>query len=297
VNEEGTRVGLSPAVARRRLGTELRRLREKAGRKVEDAAKALDCSTAKISRLENGKGVPYPRDVRDLAVLYDAEAELDHLIELAEDGRAQDWFSNFKDVLQGELMADHLQRYAQLERDASSIKSFEPELIPGLLQSEEYVDVVYRHVFPHVSDYERARFVQFRRQRQDAVLRRPTPPDLAFAVSELAILRLPGGADVLRRQLEGLLADLRGPLSEVEFRLLPLMVDTPAALGGPFAILRYASEADQDSVYLEGRDGAHWLESNDDVRRYEDKFDSLLRHSLSRAESLRRLEQQIKELG
>jgi hypothetical protein len=106
-----------------------------------------------------------------------------------------------------------------------------------------------------------------------------------------------GPGRLLRRQLEALLTALEGPLGEVEFRVIPLMVETPAALGGPFAILQFTDEADQDVVFLEGRDGGTYLESNENVRRYEEKFRSLQEHSLSRAESLDRLAERIKQLG
>lgn len=290
-------MGLSPAAARRRLGAELRTLRERAGKKVEDAAKTLDCSTAKISRLENGKGVPYPRDVRDLVALYGADGELDHVVELAEDGRAQDWFDDFRDVLQGEMFAEHMIRYAALERDAAVIKWFEAELVPGLLQTEEYIDSVSRAVFPARSDKDRARFVEFRVQRQGAVLRRGTPLDLSFAVGELAIMRGMGDAGTLRRQLDALVAELEGPLTDVDFRLTPLTAATPAVLGGPFIILRFADPTDQDVVYQEGRDGATYLESDREVQRYTEKFRSLQEHSLSRADSLQRLAQHAERLG
>jgi hypothetical protein len=111
-----TNVTRSPMVARRRLGTELPTLREAARKKIEDAADALECSTAKISRLESGKGVPRARNVRDLILLYGPKAkrDQDHLLELAEDGRRQDWWNDYGDVVQGEMFADHLLRYVAL---------------------------------------------------------------------------------------------------------------------------------------------------------------------------------------
>jgi transcriptional regulator with XRE-family HTH domain len=291
-------LGRSPAASRRRLGAELRALREASGNKIEDAAARLDCSTAKISRLENGKGVPYFRDIRDLIGLYgDAALEKGaELMSLAEDGRAQDWYSTFRDVLHGEMSADHLNRFYELERDADVIKTFQADLIPGLLQSEPYIDAICSVVFPEKSQRERRRFVEFRLERQQ-VLRRAQPPDLSLIVHELAIVRQIGGRTVMLDQLEHLVSELAGPLSEVDFRLIPLAMDARGALGGPFVILKYNGTDYQDLVYLEGREGATWLESDGDVARYEGLFSGLERDSLSRGASLDRLSEAAKQLA
>jgi hypothetical protein len=283
----------SPAASRRRLAVELRTLREEAEKKIEDAAKALECSTAKISRLETGKGVPYARDIRDLVALYGdrAKARLDELLELAEDGRAQDWYGAYKDVVQGDQVADHVMRFYELERDAAEMKLFEADLIPGLLQSEGYIDAVLSAVAPHYSEKERARNVSFRRRRQAEVLggRGKAAPELSVIVSELAVIRIVGGADVMRDQLMSLHSDLTGRLKHVDFRIVPLRAQARGALGGPFAILKYEQTYDQDLVYLEGREGATWLESDGEVSRYEGYFSGLERESLSREASLEAL--------
>jgi transcriptional regulator with XRE-family HTH domain len=288
-------VGLSPAAARRRLGTELRALRLAAGKKIEDAATKLECSTAKVSRLEHGKGVPYRRDVADLLELY--KVDRSDLMELAEEGRAQDWFDEYKDVLPRELYPDHMQRFAALERDASVIKSFEPELIPGPLQSAEYTDAVLRIVLPQQEPEKRRKFVEFRQGRQKALLHGGRREELAFAVGELAVRRAVVDPAILRGQLETLVEELDGPLKAVDFRLIPLLAETPAVLGGPFTVLKFGDESDQDVVFLEGRDGATYLESDVDVRRYEEKFRSLQEVSPPRAESLKRLAELAERLG
>ena len=268
-------------------------LRDKARLRIEDAAKQLECSTAKVSRLENGKGVPYARDVRDLAELYGAGSErLGDLLSLVEDGRAQDWYSTFRDVLQGEMSADHVNRFIELERDADGIKTFQAELIPGLLQTKRYIEAVCATIFPEKTQRERDRFVHFRLERQ-RLLRRAEPPQVDMIVHELAIVKRFGGEmwrDVMRDQLEHLIVQLSGPLKEiVDFRLVPLTSQARGALGGPFVILKFAANEYQDLVYLEGREGAHWLETDGDVVRYEQMFSGLELDSLSREESLERL--------
>jgi transcriptional regulator with XRE-family HTH domain len=280
----------SPSGARRRLGMELRDLREAAELRIEDAAKRLECSTAKISRLETGKGVPYARDIRDLVDLYGVGAQkLGELLELVEDGRAQDWYSGFRDVYPG---ADHLHRYHELERDADVISMFQSELIPGLLQTPGYADAICSTIYPEKSERERDRFVKLRIERQQ-VLKRRRPPELNVIMHESAIITRVGGLawrEVMRGQLEHLVTQLNGELKDVaDLRLVPLSAEAPGALGGPFVILKYDDPDYQDLVYLEGREGATWLESDADVGRYGQLFNGLERDALSREASLDRL--------
>ena len=129
----------SPAASRRLLGGELRSIREAVGKRIEDAAVRLECSTAKISRLETGKGKPKVRDVRDLLDFYGSRDEVRNanLLTLASEAQAQDWLSEFRDVIHGDMFADHLLQYVTLERDSSALKQYEVDLIPGLLQTPE----------------------------------------------------------------------------------------------------------------------------------------------------------------
>lgn len=286
----------SPTASRRALGAELRSLRDAAGKKIEDAAERLECSTAKISRLETGKGKPKVRDVRDLLDFYGSTDLVtnERLVVLATESQEQDWLSDFRDVTRGEMVADHLIQYYSLERDASTLKLFEADLIHGLFQTEEYIDAICATVFPEQSEKERARFVEFRVKRQE-LLWRPAPPDVSLILSEAAVIRpVGGGAAVKRRQLEALLTNLDGQLGYVDFRVTPLAVEAAPGLGGPFSIIKFP-DADQNVVYLESREGAVYLESNAAVMRYDEKFSTLERVSLTRDESLKRLAQEIEK--
>lgn len=281
----------SPVVARRRLGAALRDLRTAANLKLDDAARVLECSTSKVSRLENGKGVPRQRDVRDLIELYgragrDREAELLQLVaESLSEGEGL--VTDYRDVFEGDMVSDEASRYMALEQDATAISSFEPDLVPGLLQTEEYADAVARLFFPEHSRDERHRFVDLRMRRQEA-LRRPGKDRLrlALVVGEQVLRRPIGSPDVMRKQLEHLVAQLRDGLGHVEFRVAPLGLVEPGVLGGPFAVLEFGDPKDQDVVYLEGRDGATYLETDEHVRRYKETFASLAKACPDRTGSI-----------
>lgn len=295
--QKETDVSQSPAVSRRRLGSELRRLRDAAGKRIEDAALALECSPAKVSRLENGKGVPRTRDVRDLAALYgiDGRAKREELLDLAVQGQGQDWWSDFRDVVHGEMFADHLLQYIALERDASTIKTFHPDLVPGLLQTEEYIAAYCSLLYPEQSQRERDRFVDFRKKRQDVVWQAARPPRVSVILSEAVLIRPLGGRAVLRRQLEALRAGLGGSRT-LDLRITPLSTASRGAIGGPFTIVKFAEDSDQDVVYLEGREDATYLEADADVKRYERSFRLLAQESLTRDESVKRLTDEIELL-
>ena len=278
----------SPLAARRRLGAELRRLRLAAGMLVTDAAEAIDCSTAKISRLENGKGIPKHRDVRDLVAEYTRRGarEQEDVLALAEGGRAQDWSNKFSDLLQGEVFTKYLQptssgRFIELQQDAAAIDLFEDKLIPGLLQTKEYAEAICTIWFPQGTEEERARFVQLRLDRQETLLRRSDPPRLNVLVAEAALLLRVGGSSVVRRQFEFLVSALGGSLGFIDFRLPPI------------GILKYENDREQDVIQLEGREGTRYLETDEDVARYESLFLELQKASLSPGASIDRLQEEI----
>ena len=292
-------VSRSPVVPRRRLGSELRRLREVAHKTVDDAAAVLECSASKISRLETGKGVPRTRDVRDLIEYYGnvPQPERDRLLRWASEGQGQGWWNDYRDVLGGELMADHLLRYITLEGDASKIRSFEPEVIPGLLQSEEYVYSMSALFWPESSAEERARYVQFRMRRKEYLHRGVGALNFEVIVGESALQHPIGDQEVMRRQLESLRKTLEESQANLTLRVLPRLAAVRHALGGSFSIVKFEDDEDQDVVYFEGREGATYLEKPSDVERYDHKFDEIEAVSLNRADSLARIDEEIRTIA
>ncbi|MGQ0572740.1 MAG: helix-turn-helix domain-containing protein [Pseudonocardia sp.] len=285
----------SPRASRHRLGQELRSYREAAGLLIERAATALECSQSKVSRLETGKGIPRTRDVRDLLDLYkvDDPAIRTRLLGLAAAGQTEDWWSAYRDVVRGEMFADHLLRYVEVEQEASQIRSWEPELFHGLLQTRGYAEAIAANFFPDRTDQEHTRFAEFRLRRQE-VLRSGDEREFAMYVGEAALVRPIGSPGVMWTQLSSLLKSLEGELGAVDFRVLPLDVASPASAGGPFAIMRFADEDDRDLVYLENRESADYLGGEEIIGRYEQKFAELGTETLSRAESLGRLADAVK---
>lgn len=269
----------SPTVRRRRLGMELRRLRESSSLMIEDVAKHLECSMSRVSRIETGKSVARIRDVRDMLDLYGVsdEAQRDQLLTLAKDAQQRGWWTEYEAVLSAGL-----DTYVGLEASAASIRSFQTHLVPGLLQTEEYSRALIRVGQPGESPANIDRMIALRRRRQ-AMLADSGALEM-WAVLDEAVLRRPiGGVPVMRAQLARLLeAD---ELPSVTIQVLPFTRGAHPGLGGAFTIIGFPDPTDLDVVYVDSPAGNIFLEKDRDVRRHTTWFDHLRAAALPPDES------------
>lgn len=275
-----------PIGARRRLGAELRRLRTNAGLNLDDVARSMRCSTSKISRLETGKGgVPRLPDVRELMRIYGvaSETEQDMLLRLVDEGRIHGWWEAYTDGVHAErFVLDAPGRFASLENDATAEYSFNPTIVPGLLQTEPYARAVISAALPHHSVSEIERLVELRMRRQ-AALRGTAPLQLVAVLDEAVLHRAIGGAAAMRAQRLHV-RELAG-VPNVTVRVLPFAAGIRRAHAGHFTLLEIPRELGSDLVYIEGHAGETYVDG-DEVARYRDIFDDVLRHSLPTAASL-----------
>ncbi len=274
-----------PAGPRRRLGAELRRLRNGAGLHLDQVADRLHCSTSKISRLETGKGIPKPADVRELITIYGvtAETEREMLMRLVRESRTEGWWTSYTDGVAPErFFLDATGRYAALEADAVGLRAFDLSVVNGLLQTEEYAHAVLSVELPHHSSQEIDLLVELRRRRQEA-LRRAAPLRLRVVVDESALVRVVGGRDVMVAQLSHLLDLMQ--LSNVDVRVLSFDDGLSRAHMGTFSILEIPDDLGSGVVYVEGPAGETFLESDSDVELYLDVFDDAVGRSLDAGRS------------
>jgi transcriptional regulator with XRE-family HTH domain len=280
-----------PTVHRRQLGAELRRLREAAGLRVEDAAAALHCSPSRVSRIElgNGQGVAKAADVRTLCELYkvkdDGQVEmLLGMLSLVSQQRG--WWEHF-----GRVLPSGLEVYVGLESDARAERCWEPLLVHGLLQTPEYARAVFemgrRYPLMDIED-----LIQIRMERQKLVTREDSPLEV-WAIFDEVVLRRPlGGADVMREQLRHLVEVTKLP--NVAIQVVPLSMGANPGLTGAFSILEFEDES--RVVYVESRAGNLYLEKRTDVRQHVAAFDLLRSMALAPAESRALLKQAAEEL-
>jgi transcriptional regulator with XRE-family HTH domain len=277
----------SPTVRRRRLALELRRLREAAKLTCEEVAEQLECSASKISRVETGRVSVSPRDVRDMLEIYGVpELQRDALVQLARESRQKGWWHAYADNLQ-----PHVATYLGMESAASEIRIYEVNLIPGLLQTEEYARAVITAgtVSSPRSDVERQVALKMERQRLAM-----TSPQVWAVLDEAALRRQVGGPEVMRVQLE-YLRELGG-LRNVRLQIIPFGGGAHPAMGRPFIILAFSEEADPDVVYLKNLTGALWVENVEEVDRYNMFFNHLQATALSFENSAALMTAVLKEM-
>jgi len=255
----------SPTVRRRRLGIELRRLRDDAGLTIEQVAGALECSDSKISRIETGQVGATPRDVRDMLQLYGVDGQRrDALLQSAREARQRDWWQAYSDTLIVPLVG--------MEAAASSIRVYETLLVPGLFQTRQYAGTVIRTVRPDLRPEEVERWVEFRMARQ-SLLARDLPPALSAVLDEALLRRPVGGPAAMGEQLHHLARV--AALPTVTLQVLPFAAGHHAGMSGAFTIFSFPEPDDPDVVYLEHTKSDLYLESEEEVRRYASAFDQL----------------------
>jgi len=274
-----------PPVRRRLLGAALRRFRETAGYTLDDAARILECDRSKISRIETGQRGIRPKELRELLDEYGVEADRrDALLVVARQAQQVGWWQSYSHVL-----SDAYQDFISLEASASTIWTYEAQLVPGLLQTEDYARAIAAASLFGETNEEREQFVQARLRRQQ-VLTRDHPLQIWAILSEGALRQLVGGREVMQAQLRHLI-EISGERSNVTLQVLPFAAGAHAATSGPFLIMKFPEAPDLGVVYLEGQTGGIYLESADEVARYTLVCDHLRASALSTAATMRLIEE------
>ena len=246
-----------PTVLRILLGTQLRRLRESRGISAQLAAKAIRGSESKISRIELGRNAIREIDVLDLLTHYGVGAvEREQLLSLAEHANRPGWWHRYNDIL-----PDWFLPYDGMEEAATSIRVYEPQFVPGLLQIPTYTAAVLDVCDIPIGQSER--HVILRQERQ----RRFTEGRLKLwaIVEETALRRPVGSTKILRDQLCYLLSLSHRP--NYTLQIIPFGMSGHAVRTG-FTILRFAEPDLPDVAYLEHLTGALYFDKKSEVDRY-----------------------------
>lgn len=271
-----------PVVTRRRLGGELKRLRDEAGLKLEDVAKKLECSPSKVSRLENGKGIPRVRDVRDMLEAYGVtdDDERERLLEWARTGRQPMWWQAYADVLDADAAT-----YVELEWDAARIWAFESHIVHGLLQTRDYARAVLEQAYRHLhSSADIERLVDVRMRRQEALA---SDHGLTFCcvLDESTLYRVVGSSSVLKDQLDHLVGIALA--SHVDVRVLPFSAGFFPAGRESFAKLEFSAGIEKGMIYVERQDEASEFSADPPfIYTHDERMRAVLSSSLSEDESV-----------
>jgi transcriptional regulator with XRE-family HTH domain len=268
VGVTASELGGGPTVRRMILGTQLRRLRERADLSRAEAGYSIRGSDSKISRLELGRVGFKERDVADLLTLYGVTdpTEREQFLALVRQSNQPGWWHRYND-----LMPKWFEDFVGLEEAANRIQAYELQFVPGLLQTEDYARAVASHGRPETAndDVERRVALRMRRQR---MLAGPRAPRLWAIIDESVLYRPLGGSKVLRVQLDRML-ELTA-LPHIALQVVPHHKSGLAAEGA-FTLLRFAEPELPNIAYVEHLAGALYLEKPDEIEVYSRAMDQL----------------------
>ncbi|MFI7337224.1 helix-turn-helix domain-containing protein [Streptomyces sp. NPDC050085] len=278
----------NPTVLRLVLGLQLRRLRVAAGRKAEEAAGLLGCHPATITRLEKYGQHLSARTVTVLLRAYGVgESDIARFVQLLRDIDKPGWWKRYDD-----LLPKWLDGLIALQEAASTIRTYEVQLVPGLLQTRDYAAWVTGGL-PYLSPDEVERLVQLRMSRQD-LLWRSDAPNLWVLMQEQVLEVWGGGPQVMRKQLEHLIEVADEP--HITLQLTRIRGQYCPPISNPITYLRFDQLGLPDTVYLEDLEDARFLDRRAECDRYRSMLDTHLNDAVDPDETVRLLKAKAQSL-
>jgi transcriptional regulator with XRE-family HTH domain len=285
----------TPPVRRRLLGSALREYRESLGYNLDEAARILECDRSKISRIETGERGIRAKELRELLTEYGVPStEQEALLAIAHRGRESGWWLDYRDVLSAAA-----QDYVIMEVAATEILVYEPNQVPDLLQTTDYMRAAAAADPRYSSDEQRAHAMEVKLNRQRIVVA-GRAPSLDIVLTEGALRQTVGPPRVMREQL-GRLADLaetgfadglpdsniaEAERCHVSLRVLPFAAGAHAVAGcGSMTLLRFAEAPDIGVIHVAALSGGISLEGRDEVARFLRTFAGLRSAALSTSRS------------
>ncbi len=263
-------------VHRRQLGRRLRDARIAARLSLVAAAAAVQRADSTLSRIEGGQVRTRGPEVRALCEVYGVGPEMtEALVALASETTSRGWWHSYGDVIPAWFSV-----FLGMEGAASEFRWYEPELVPGLFQTEAYARTVIAAENPDVDGDEIDRRVGVRRGRQVVLTREAAQPTFRVVLNEAVVRRPVGGRHVMSAQCLRL-AEL-SELPHIDLRVVPFAAGLhPGMSTGPFIILRFPANGgnrlnDPPTVYVEGYSGALYLDQEHEVSRYDQAFDRIV---------------------
>ncbi|MEU6965771.1 helix-turn-helix domain-containing protein [Streptomyces chrestomyceticus] len=276
----------SPTARRRRLAVELKNLRASHQLTCQQVGQQLDWSGSKVNRLETGSGRVQPSDVDALCRFYETTDELrEFLKRLAKESKVRGWWH-----AHGSAVPPWFSVYIGLEQDACSLRQYQNEFVPGLMQTAAYAAELHRASSQYTAEaLDRAVNVRMARQQ---ILTGAEPPELRAIVHESVLRHVVGDCALMREQL-GHMLDV-GALKNVTLQVLPFTAGTYPATGA-FTVLGFSEQEDPDVVYRDGLTDGVYLESPDEVAQYTRAFDNLQAIASSPARSTALIKEVLEE--
>ncbi|MGI8311120.1 helix-turn-helix domain-containing protein [Saccharopolyspora hattusasensis] len=282
-----------PTIERRQLGAELRRLRIAAGKSQKEAAGIIECDTSLVSRVERGLRSLKVMELNALLDFYNAPSEQrSEIVDIGQVARQRQRRRMYSDSFPGGF-----RRVSDHEQEAKEIYYWEPEVVPGLLQTETYaralITIARKAVIDDPADDIELR-VQFRLERQELITR-DSPPHMWFVIGEPALRRPIGQHEVLASQLENLLT-VGDRNKNVVIQVAPLSIVDHPLLGGSIGIFRFDGRVPDIAHQATFIGGGLYMDDEEDVAACSRAFDRLRAVALGPEESKDFIAKCLKEL-
>ncbi|NKY52493.1 helix-turn-helix domain-containing protein [Nocardia vermiculata] len=261
---------------RRQLGRYLVEWRTRAGYTQVRAAQLLEMGATSLNRLEKGEvGRIKSIVIQAICELYGVPPDLTEALKgLAQQANVKSWWHQY-----GDLIPDNFNVYVGLETAATRIVTYQPDLIPGLLQTPDYNRALVQLIWPDETPEQWQQRVQIKSQRQAIVTRKTQPVSLDVVIGEAALRRVSGNHPIMSAQLRHL-ADL-STRDNVNVRVLGYDAGFPGGMSmPPFVVLTFGEthigeHTEPPVVFLEGTVGDMYLEKEDDVQLYYRRYESI----------------------
>lgn len=285
----------SPTVRRRSLSGELFRLRKAKGLTAEQVDSANEWAKGRTARMERNEWLrPDPRDVGDMLTLYEVTdtRRRDELLTWARQGREKGWWHPYR-----EMLSEAYTTFIGLEYGASTLRTFELAVIPGLLQTPDYARAHMQRWPGELDLGEIDQRVQIRMERQQ-ILHGDDPTRLRAVIDEAALRRIAGSPEIMKAQMRHLVE--MSELPRVEIQVIPFEAGTHAGTQGPFTVLEFGDGddvVDLPAIYTENIAGELFIEQPEEVNRFRRAFDGLIASALSPADTIEMVSQIAKTLA
>ncbi|WP_434593608.1 helix-turn-helix domain-containing protein [Streptomyces sp. A5-4] len=280
------------SVYRRQLSAQLKELHDRSGKTLAEVGQVIEVNQGSLSRIMNGDRGTSPILVKAMLDCYGVTdpAVREDILDLvrADQAQKQKWWRKYSAVINTTQYGGYL----ELEQSANTLRSYEPLLIPGLLQTPEYARQVITAMRVDLDAKQVEALVDVRMKRQ-ALLAREDAPKLWAIIDEAALRRISGAPAVLKGQVEHLL-DLE-PRTNITLQLLPFDAAFHPGLYGSFMLMGFP-EPNPDVVWVENLTNSVYFEGSEDVGRYTEVFDHLRATALGPPETRSRIKSMIKEL-
>jgi Domain of unknown function (DUF5753) len=243
---------------------------------LADVTKKLGWQVSRLSRIETRQsGIPTP-DLRKLLDVYEVTDEeyRKRLAALARQGNERGWWQKYA----GQIVNEYADLIG-LEEEARAIRTYQQELVPGLLQTPDYARAVFRAGWPTSTAQQIDRWAEVRLERQQVLVQSDPLPLLHVVLSEGALRRPVGGREVMREQMEYLLRPR--DRANVTIQVLPFDAGVHPAMVGPFTMMTFPDPDDLGIVYVENATGALFLEEPAELRAYDEIWSTLQAGALS----------------